>query len=98
MVHVAKLQGDAATHIGNKVTVGPNATIHACVLKDSCVVGAGASVLDNAVVETHAMIAPGSIVTMGVTVPSGQLWAGVPARYVRNLSDEEIQVHFPVCF
>mmetsp|Transcript_18392 Transcript_18392/g.56172 ORF Transcript_18392/g.56172 Transcript_18392/m.56172 type:complete len:275 (-) Transcript_18392:341-1165(-) len=90
IVHVAKIQGDAPTHIGANVTVGPNTTIHACTLKDKCVIGAAASVLDNSVVETHAMVAPGSIVTMGVTVPSGQLWAGVPARFVRELTPEEI--------
>ena len=90
MVHVAKIQGDAPTNIGSKVTIGPNANIHACTLKDSCMIGAGASVLDNSTVEKHAVVAPGSIVTMGTTVPSGQLWAGVPARFVRELTEEEI--------
>uniref|UniRef100_A0A7R9U2D6 Carbonic anhydrase n=1 Tax=Pinguiococcus pyrenoidosus TaxID=172671 RepID=A0A7R9U2D6_9STRA len=90
ILHVAKIQGDAPTIIGDHVLVGPNAVIHACELKDECFIGAGASVLDNAVVEKHAWVAPGAIVTMGVTVPSGQLWAGVPAKAVRDLTEEEI--------
>lgn len=90
VVHVAKLKGDAPTKIGSRVTIGPRAVIHACTLEDESTVGAGAQVLDKAVVKTHAALAPGSVLTPGKTVPSGQLWAGVPAKFVRELTAEEI--------
>lgn len=90
VVHVAKLKGDAPTKIGNRVTVGPRAVIHACTLEDESTVGAGAQVLDKAVVKSHAALAPGAVLTPGKTVPSGHLWAGVPAKFVRELTAEEI--------
>lgn len=90
VVHVAKLRGDAPTKIGSRVTIGARAVIHACTLEDESTVGAGAQVLDKAVVKTHAALAPGAVLTPGKTVPSGQLWAGVPAKFVRELTAEEI--------
>lgn len=71
-------------------TTGPRAVIHACTLEDESQVGAGAQVLDSAVVKKHAALAPGAVLTPGKTVPSGQLWAGVPAKFVRELTAEEI--------
>lgn len=90
VVHVAKLRGDAPTKIGSRVTIGPRAVIHACTLEDESTIGAGAQVLDKAVVKTHAALAPGAVLTPGKTIPSGQLWAGVPAKFVRELTAEEI--------
>ena len=90
MVHVAKIQGNYSTSIGSNVTVGPGALIHAATVKDSCIVGPSAQILDGSVVETHSMIAPGAIVTPGTTVPSGELWAGSPAKKVRALTPDEI--------
>lgn len=90
IVHVAKLRGDAPTKIGSRVNIGARAVIHACTLEDESTVGAGAQVLDKAVVKTHAALAPGAVLTPGKTVPSGQLWAGVPAKFVRELTAEEI--------
>ena len=90
MVHVAKIQGDFATKIGDNVTVGPCAIIHACTLHDSVMVGASAQVLDGAVVESNSIVAPGAIVTPGTTVKGGEYWAGSPARKVRDLTPEEI--------
>lgn len=90
VVHVAKIQGDFPTHIGNHVTVGAGALIHAATLKDACVIGESAQVLDGAVVESNSMIAPASIVTPGTKVGSGELWSGSPAKKVRALTEEEI--------
>jgi len=90
VVHVAKIQGDFATTIGSNVVVGPCAVIHACTLKDSVSVGAGAQVMDGATVESHTMIAPGSVVTPGTTVPTGELWSGSPAKKIRALTQEEM--------
>lgn len=90
VVHVAKIQGDFSTSIGSNVTVGPCALIHAATVKDSCVVGASAQLMDGSEVETHSMIAPGSVVTPGTKVASGELWAGSPAKKVRALTADEI--------
>jgi serine acetyltransferase len=86
---VAKIQGDFPTHIGNHVTVGAGALVHAATLKDAVVVGESAQILDGASVEAFSMIAPASLVTPGTKVGSGELWAGSPAKKVRSLTEEE---------
>lgn len=90
VVHVAKIQGDFATQIGNHVTVGPCAMIHAATLGDGVVIGASAQVLDGAKVESGAVVAPGAVVTPGTIVPAGELWAGAPAKKVRTLTQDEM--------
>jgi len=79
--------------IGDEVTVGHMAMIHACTLETGCFVGMKACVMDGAVVESGAMVAAGALVTPGKKVSKGELWGGVPARKLRALSDEEIE-HF----
>jgi carbonic anhydrase/acetyltransferase-like protein (isoleucine patch superfamily) len=87
IIHVSSTgQG---TYIGDSVTVGHMAVIHACTLEDNSFVGIKACVLDNAVVQSGAMVAAGALVTPGKTVPSGELWGGVPARRLRQLNEEE---------
>ncbi|MGY9005523.1 MAG: gamma carbonic anhydrase family protein [Alphaproteobacteria bacterium] len=78
------------THIGDNVTVGHLAMLHACTLEDGSFVGMSATVLDGAVVETGAMVAAGAVVTPGKRVLAGQLWAGMPAKHMRDLSEEDI--------
>lgn len=90
VIHVAKIQGDKPTSIGNNVTVGAGALIHAATLKDLCVVGESAQVLDGAIVESNSIVEPGAVVTPGTVVPSGELWAGAPAKKLRALTPEEI--------
>lgn len=90
VVHVAKIQGDFATHIGNNVTIRAGALVHAATLMDSCVIGESAQVLDGAIVESNSIVGPASIVTPGTKVASGELWAGSPAKKVRVLTAEEI--------
>ena len=79
------------TIIGNNVTIGHSAIIHACTLGDTCFIGMGAIVMDGAIVETGAMVAAGAMVTPGKIVPTGELWAGRPAKKMRDLSQEEIE-------
>ena len=77
-----KRRGVAApTTVGDRVTVGHNAILHACTIQDDAFVGMGATVMDGAVVEKGAMVAAGALVTPGTVVPSGQLWAGAAARF-----------------
>lgn len=75
--------------IGDNVTVGHNATLHACTLKDGAFVGMGATVMDHAVVESGAMVAAGALVPPGKVVKTGQVYAGVPATYLRDMTEEE---------
>ena len=84
-----EIGGGEPTHIGNDVVVGHMALIHACTVEDGAFIGMRAVVLDRAVVESGAMVAAGAVVAPGKTVKSGQLWAGIPARYARDLREEE---------
>ncbi len=78
------------SYIGSDVTVGHKAVLHACTLEDGCLIGMGAVVMDGVVVEKGAMVAAGALVTFNKRVKSGELWAGSPARCLRNLSEDEI--------
>jgi len=89
VVHVAKIQGDFPTVIGNHVSVGAGAIIHAATLHDGVVVGESAQVLDGATVGSYSMIAPASVVTPGTKVSEGELWSGTPAKKVRALTEQE---------
>ncbi|MBI2430211.1 MAG: gamma carbonic anhydrase family protein [Ignavibacteriales bacterium] len=79
------------THIGSNVTVGHNAVIHACTINDYCLIGMGAIILDDATIGPYSLIAAGAVVTMGSVIPQGMLAAGVPAKVIRPLTDEERQ-------
>jgi carbonic anhydrase/acetyltransferase-like protein (isoleucine patch superfamily) len=78
-----------ATLIGSDVTIGHGCILHACTLEDGSFIGMGSTVLDGAVVESGAMAAAGSLVTPGKRIPRGQLWAGRPARYLRELTPDD---------
>lgn len=75
--------------IGEEVTVGHNATLHACTLHDQVLVGMGSIVLDEAVVETHVMIGAGALVPPGKVLESGFLYVGSPVKKKRALTDSE---------
>lgn len=77
------------TSIGNNVTIGAGAILHGCSVSDEVIIGPGAQILDGAKIGKQASISAGSIVTQGKVVPSGQLWSGVPASYVRELTSAE---------
>jgi gamma-carbonic anhydrase len=81
----------APTLVGRDVTVGHGAILHACTIEDCALVGFGARVLDGAVVRTHGMLAAGAVLTPGKIVGQGELWAGNPARLLRQLSEAEVE-------
>lgn len=83
--------GGRALIIGDDVTVGHRAVLHACTIGDSCLVGIGAVVLDNVVTEDFVMIGAGSLVTPGKRLERGGLYVGSPARRVRDLTEQEIE-------
>lgn len=88
VVHISS-RPNGETWIGDDVTVGHMALIHACRLEDGSFIGMKACVMDGAVVETGAWVAAGAVVTPGKRVKSGELWAGTPARFLRPVSAEE---------
>jgi carbonic anhydrase/acetyltransferase-like protein (isoleucine patch superfamily) len=78
-------------NIGNKVTVGHSVNLHGCTIKDLSLISIGAIILDGAIVEEGSMVASGAVVVPNFVVPSGKLAAGIPARIIRELTDEEIK-------
>jgi carbonic anhydrase/acetyltransferase-like protein (isoleucine patch superfamily) len=84
--------GGSPLIIGSDVTIGHSAVLHACTIEDACLIGMGAVVLDRAVIGKHSMIAAGAVVTPGKVVEPGSMWMGNPARFVRKLSDKEIEM------
>ena len=76
--------------IGDRVTAGHGVTLHACIIGDEVLIGMGAIVLDGATVEPNSIVAAGALIPPGMTVETGTLVAGVPARVLRRLRQEEI--------
>jgi carbonic anhydrase/acetyltransferase-like protein (isoleucine patch superfamily) len=87
IVHVSREK--FGTYIGSDITIGHMALIHACTLEDGCFVGMQATIMDGCVVESGAMIAAGALVTPGKRVGRHELWAGRPARLVRQLTETD---------
>lgn len=89
VVHVAS--GKYPTLIGDDVTVGHRALIHACTIGDRCLIGMGAIVMDGAQIGNDCIVAAGSLVLEKTVVPEGSLVMGTPAKVVRSLRDAERQ-------
>lgn len=77
--------------IGKNVTVGHNAVVHGCKIGDNCLIGMGAIILDGVTVEDNCIIAAGSLVSPGKTVKKGTLWMGFPAKFCRNLTEQDLK-------
>jgi carbonic anhydrase/acetyltransferase-like protein (isoleucine patch superfamily) len=75
--------------VGDWVTIGHNATVHGCVVEDECLIGIGARVLNDCRIGTGSIIAAGAVVPEHTVVPPRTLWAGVPAKMRRELSDKD---------
>jgi len=80
----------APTTIGNNVSIGHNAIVHGCTVHDNVLIGMGAIVMDHCVVGSNSIIAAGAVLTQNTHVPSGCIFAGVPARKVKDISSELI--------
>ena len=78
------------TLIGNNVSIGHNAIVHGCTVHDNVLIGMGAIIMDNAEIGSHSIIAAGAVVLEGVKVEAGSIYAGVPAKKVKNVPEELI--------
>ncbi|QXP51610.1 gamma carbonic anhydrase family protein [Cellulophaga sp. HaHa_2_95] len=76
------------TTIGNNVSIGHNAIVHGCTIHDNVLVGMGSIVMDDCIVESNSIIAAGAVVTKGTHVPSGTIFAGMPAKKIKDISPE----------
>src|SRR3954452_20141921 len=79
-----------ATNIGNNVSIGHNAIVHGCTLHDNVLIGMGAIVMDRCIVHTNTIIAAGAVMLEGTIGEPGSIYAGVPARKVKDISQEKI--------
>jgi carbonic anhydrase/acetyltransferase-like protein (isoleucine patch superfamily) len=81
----------APTIIGNNVSIGHNAIVHGCTLEDNVLIGMGAIVMDHAYIEKNSIIAAGAVVLENTRVKSGTIYAGVPAKQVKEVSAEQMK-------
>lgn len=77
------------TIIGNNVSIGHNAIVHGCTIQDNVLVGMGAIIMDNCVVNSNSIIAAGAVVTQNTVVESGCIYAGVPAKKVKDINQSD---------
>jgi len=75
-------------NIGNNVSLAHNATVHGCTIKDNVLIGMNAVILDDVVIESNTIIAAGSVVTKGTMVEGGSIYAGIPAKKIKDISPE----------
>ena len=78
----------SVTMIGNNVSIGHNAIVHGCEIEDNVLIGMGAIIMDNAVIGTNSIIAAGAVVLANTLVPPHCIYAGVPAKKVKDISEE----------
>lgn len=81
----------APTNIGNNVSIAHNATVHGCTIHDNVLIGMNAVVLDGAVIESNSIIAAGAVVSKGTRVKSGSVYAGIPAKKIKDISPELVE-------
>jgi carbonic anhydrase/acetyltransferase-like protein (isoleucine patch superfamily) len=78
------------TTIGNNVSIGHNAIVHGCTIHDNVLIGMGSIVMDDCIIESNSIVAAGAVVTKNTVVESGSIYAGIPAKKVKDISQELI--------
>lgn len=78
----------APVKIGNNVSIAHNAVVHGCTIHDNVLVGIGAIILDGAIIQSNTIIAPGAVITKNMLVDSGAIYAGIPAKKIKDISPE----------
>lgn len=87
VIHVTRKTGP--TKIGSGITIGHSVLMHACTLEDECFIGMNSTIMDGAVVESGGMVAAAALIAPGKRISKGQIWAGNPAKFMREMKDEE---------
>ncbi len=99
--HYSNIQDGAVIHctyqktetvIGNYVSIAHNAIVHGCTIEDRVLVGMGAIIMDGAYIETGCIIAAGAVITQNTRIKSGQIFAGNPAKYLKDVSDDAAEI------
>jgi carbonic anhydrase/acetyltransferase-like protein (isoleucine patch superfamily) len=72
-------------NIGNNVSIAHNAIVHGCTIHDNVLIGMGSIIMDDAVIESNSIIAAGAVVSQGTNVESGSVWAGIPAKKIKDI-------------
>lgn len=80
-----------ATNIGNNVSIGHNAIVHGCTVYDNVLVGMGSIIMDRCEIHSHSIVAAGAVLVEGTIVEEGSIYAGVPAKKVKDISKELIE-------
>lgn len=88
--HESDISKGSKCIVGEDVTVGHNAVLHGCIIQDECLIGMGAVVLDNAVVQQHVLVAANALVPPGKVLESGYLYVGSPVKKARPLTEKEL--------
>jgi len=89
VIHATYLK--SPTTIGNNVSIGHNAIVHGCTIRDNVLIGMGSIIMDDCVIESNSIIAAGAVVTKNTRVSTGTIYAGVPAKKVKDISQEHIE-------
>ena len=83
------------THIGSYVTIGHNVTVHACTIHDHALIGMGSTLLDGCEVGEGSIVAAGALVLQNTKIPAGEIWGGVPAKYLKPVRLRNFNVRLP---
>ena len=88
IIHATYLK--SPTNIGNNVSIGHNAMVHGCTIHDNVLIGMGAIIMDDCIIESNSIVAAGAVVTKSTHIKSGSIYAGIPAKKVKDISEELI--------
>ena len=88
-IHITSREG-GNVKIGNDVVIGHNATVHACTIGDHCLIGMGSTILDGAVIGNGSIVAAGALVLGKTHIGENEMWAGVPAKFIKKITPEAI--------
>lgn len=78
-------------NIGNNVSIGHNAIVHGCTIEDNVLIGMGAIVMDECIIESNSIVGAGSVVVQGTKIKSGEVWGGIPAKKIKDISKELLE-------
>ncbi len=78
-------------NIGNNVSIGHNAIVHGCTIEDNVLIGMGAIVMDECIIESNSIVGAGSVVVQGTRIKSGEVWGGIPAKKIKDISKELLE-------